>query len=461
MTESKWGLATGEVWDAVETRERILDGSVSAKEVLEAAIARAEAAKPLGAIVAETFDRARKTIAKKKDGALFGVPTFIKDLAQVEGVPTAWGSRGSAGYVSRRSDTITKRIEETGLVTLGKSACPELGLNATTEPLGSAPCRNPWDTSRSSGGSSGGAAALVAAGVVPIAHATDGGGSIRIPASCCGLVGLKPSRFRLDLEGSNLLPVHIATDGVITRSVRDTIAFYSAIESRHPPRRVSKIGRVEKKKMDPLRIGVFVNAPAGTPVAEDVKAATLAAARRCETLGHKVDEIPCPFYADLNDDFLRFWSSLAWIQTRTAFALMHLGYDRSKVEPWTTGLIDYFWSAKRKTVASVNRLRAFGKTFDDVMKPYDVLVSPTLAEAAPLLGYLKGDQAFDVVFDRIRNYCPFTPVYNVTGSPAIALPLGKSAAGLPIGVQFAAAHGRDRLLLELALALEEAFVREA
>ncbi len=456
MIESKSDRATLAAWDAVETRARIQGGSVSAEEVLEAAILRAEAAKPLGGSVADAFDRARKTIAKKNDGALFGVPTFIKDLAQVEGVPIGWGSRGSVGYISRKSDPITKRVEETGLITIGKSACPEMGLNATTEPLGSAPCCNPRDPSRSSGGSSGGAGTLVAAGVVPIAHGSDGGGSIRIPASCCGLVGLKPSRFRLDLEGSNLLPIHIAVDGVLTRSVRDTIAFYSAVESRRPPRRVRTIGKIEKNKMQPLRIGVFVNAPSGTPVAEDVKQATLAAARLCETLGHAVEEIPCPFYAEMNDDFLRFWSSLAWIQTRSAFALMQPGFDRSKIEPWTQGLIEYFWRAKLETFACVNRLRAFAKNFDDVMKPHDVLVSPTLAEAAPLLGFLKGDQAFELVFDRIRTYCPFTPVYNVTGSPAIALPLGKSAAGLPIGVQFAAAHGRDRLLLELALTLEEA-----
>ena len=185
-------------WDAVETAARIRKKEVSATEVVGAAFARAEEARPLGAIVELTYERARANAgAPRSEAALAGVPTFVKDLAQMRGVPTGWGSAASSAYVSRRTDPFVKHFEETGVVTLGKSACPELGLTATTEPLGRPPCRNPWDPSRSSGGSSGGAATLVAAGVVPMAHGSDGGGSIRIPAACCGLVGLKPSRFRL------------------------------------------------------------------------------------------------------------------------------------------------------------------------------------------------------------------------------------------------------------------------
>src|SRR5580704_9239076 len=182
-------------WDAVETRDRIRKKDVSAEEVLEAAIARAEEARPLGAVFEPTYERARAGAANRDPVApLSGVPTFVKDLTQIRGVPTTWGSQAVGRYVSRGSDRIATWIEETGVVTLGKSACPELGLMPATEPLGRPPCRNPWDPSRSSGGSSGGAATLVASGVVPIAHGNDGGGSIRIPAACCGLVGLKPSR---------------------------------------------------------------------------------------------------------------------------------------------------------------------------------------------------------------------------------------------------------------------------
>ena len=170
-----------------------------------------------------------------------------KISTQIRDVPTTWGSQAVGRYVSRGTDPIATWIEETGVVTLGKSACPELGLMPTTEPLGRPPCRNPWDPSRSSGGSSGGAATLVAGGVVPIAHGNDGGGSVRIPAASCGLVGLKPSRFRLDMKGSNLLAVNIACEGVVTRTVRDTVAFYAAIESRHAPRRLAPIGQVARQ----------------------------------------------------------------------------------------------------------------------------------------------------------------------------------------------------------------------
>jgi amidase len=456
MKASKQDLTDLAKWDAVETRDQIRAGSVTTDEVLEAAISRAQASQHLGAIVASTYDRARQKTSDHKQGYFYGVPTFIKDLAQVAGAPTAWGSRASANYVSRKSDPITKQFEETGLVVLGKSACPELGLHATTEPLGSAPSLNPWDLSRSSGGSSGGAATLVSAGVVPIAHGSDGGGSIRIPASCCGLVGLKPSRFRLDMAGSNLLPVNIASDGVVTRSVRDTIAFYAALEAKRLPRRVPAIAAGERSSLKPLRIGFYVDPPGGSAVAADVKDAVRAAAKLCETLGHEIEEIPYPFYSGVNDDFLRFWCSLAWIQARTGRFMMQWGFDQSKLEPWTSGLIDSFLNARRDTLASVKRLRTFVRTSADDMKRYDVFISPVLAEAAPKLGFLSGDLAFDLVFERIRTYAAFTAVHNVTGCPAISLPLGTSTNGLPIGVQFAAAHGHDRTLLELALTLEEA-----
>jgi amidase len=205
-------------WDAVETAARVRAKDVSAAEVIEAAITRAQEAAPLRAVVAEQYERALQRAQQQGPGPLAGVPTFVKDLAHLEGVPTGWGSAAAGSYVSRRSDRFVRHFEDTGVVYLGKSAAPELGLTATTEPLGREPCRNPWDPAYSSGGSSGGAACLVAAGVVPIAHASDGGGSIRIPASVCGLVGLKPSRFRMDMEGSQLLPINIATDGVISRS---------------------------------------------------------------------------------------------------------------------------------------------------------------------------------------------------------------------------------------------------
>lgn len=421
-------------WDAVETRDQIRKKNVSPLEVVEAAILRAEDARGYGAIVATTYDRARSRAREKKGGAFAGVPSFVKDLAQLRGVETGWGSRGSSGFVSKRTDPFVRRYEELGFVTLGKSSCPELGLTATTEPLGADPCRNPWDRTRSAGGSSGGAACLVALGVVPIAHGSDGGGSIRIPASCCGLVGLKPSRFRMDMAGSNLLAVNVATDGVLTRTVRDTIAFFEASEAAHPPKHVRPIGDVKGPPKKPLRIGFFTEAPLKTPVDPAVREATEAAARTCEELGHHVEPIACPIDGSVSLDFLKYWGLIAWLQVRTARFMIHAGFDTTKVDPWTLGLTDAFVAHRGDALGATWRLRRFATTFEHVMKKYDVLLSPTLAEPPIEIGQLAPDRPFHESNERLTAYCPFTPPYNAAGAPAISLPLGETAEGLPIGV---------------------------
>ncbi len=343
---------------------------MSALEVLDAAIERAEQANCLGAIVTQSYELARKK-AVNVSGALAGVPTFIKDLTQVRGVMTGWGARGAGQYVSPRSDPFAILLESTGLVSLGKSATPELGLTATTEPLGQPPCRNPWDPSRSAGGSSGGAACLVAAGVVPLAHGSDGGGSIRIPSACCGLVGLKPSRFRLDMEGSHLLPINIATHGVLSRTVRDALAFHEAIEGQHRPRRVKPIWRTLTKP-GPLKIGVFVDSPTGSAVHPETRDAVLAGARVCASLGHEVEEIPCPFEGRVLDDFLRYWGLVAWIQKRTARLLIHRRFDTRQLEPWSQGIAGTFTDEPAAALQSMRRLRHFAHTYASVMKSYDV-----------------------------------------------------------------------------------------
>jgi amidase len=339
-------------------------------------------------------------------------------------------------------------------VMLGKSACPEVGLSVTTEPLGWPPCRNPRDPSRSSGGSSGGAAALVAAGVVPIAQGSDAGGSIRIPAACCGLVGLKPSRFRLDGAGSNLLAVNVICDGVVTRTVRDTIAFYAALESRRPPRKVLPIGVRSDKASRSLRIGLFVDSPAGSMVDTEVQQTVREAARLCAGLGHAVEEIPCPFSGSIMDDFMRYMAFIAWFGVKLGRLTLHFGFDGSKVDPWTTGFVEFFGNAKLAGLAATMRLRRFARTFQDVMARFDVLMSPTTPEAAPLLGHLAPDVPFTTLFERMRAFAAFTAPYNVAGAPALSLPLGRSSSGLPLGVQFAAAHGKDAVLLDLATSLE-------
>ncbi len=444
-------------WDAVETAERVRRGDVTAREVVDAAIARAEASGHLGAIVTDTFERARAAAATAS-GPLAGVPTFIKDLAHVAGVRTSWGSKGAGRYTPKKSDPSVTRIERTGLVSLGKSATPELGLTATTEPLGRAPCRNPWDETRSAGGSSGGAACLVAAGVVPIAHASDGGGSIRIPASCCGVVGLKPTRARFDMEASNLLPINIATHGVVARTVRDVVAFWTALESQKQRRRraLPAIGAVAPAPAARLRVGVFADAPLGTPVDAESREAALAAGGRLEELGHRVEAIACPFDGAVTSDFMRYWGFIAFTQIKGARLLLHSRFDASKLEPWTVGMAEYFRRDQTATARAVARLMGFGRTYAKALERFDVLLCPTLAAPPPPLGHLATDAPFETAFERLETYAPFCSPLNVAGAPAVSLPMGRTADGLPIGVQLAGAPGADRLLLELASELEQA-----
>lgn len=438
-------------WDAVETMEQLRSGAVSRQEVLEAAIARAEAAAPLGAVATPTYELAR---AATPSGPLAGVPTFIKDLAQVEGVRTTWGSRATGVHVSRRTDPSLVRLLRTGLVSLGKSATPEFGLTATTEPLGGPPCRNPWDPTRSSGGSSGGAGCLVAAGVVPIAHGSDGGGSLRIPAACNGLVALKPTRGRFDVDGSRFLAVNTAVHGVLTRTVRDQVAFYAALESRGSP--ITPIGEVRAGAERGLRIGLFVDSPIGTPVDGSHRAAAERAGQLCASLGHQVEAIACPFETQVTWDFFRFWAHLGFLYTKAGKYLTGALFDASRLEPWTQAIGRYFAGDLRASLEAIWRLRRFTTTYERVMERYDVLLCPTTAEPPPLLGRLAPDQPFDVLLERLIRFVPFTPIQNASGAPAISLPLGRTPGGLPIGVQLAGARGSEGRLLSLALALEEA-----
>lgn len=444
-------------WDAVETAEHLKKRDVSVPEVIEAAITRTRSSERLGAVVTPTFERALLAATKPAVGLLAGVPMFTKDLTQVAGVRTGWGSAAAGHYISSSSDPTVKIFERTGLISLGKSATPELGLVPTTEPLGVAPTRNPWNPDHSPGGSSGGAAALVASGVVPLAHGSDGGGSIRIPASCCGLVGLKVTRGRFDMEGSNLLPVNIAVQGCLTRSVRDTVAFWEAVEQHLPSRRdLPPIGALSPAPPKKLRIAAFVNSPMERPVHPDAVAATEQALELCEDLGHQVELIACPIQRQVTEDFIRLWSFVAYVHWKGGRVLMHGKWDASKLEPWTVGLGRQFSNAVAASVVSIQRLRRFKTTWATLMQKYDVVLSPTLAAPPVSIGHLRTDLPFDLTMERAISYMPFASVFNAAGAPAISLPLGKSATGLPVGVQFVGAWGSERLLLELARSIEEA-----
>jgi amidase len=424
-------------------------GSVTAEELRQAARARAESVKRLNAVVSWVDEDLAG------DGPLAGVPTFLKDNEDVAGYVTTHGSRATPRTPAKSSSRFVKDWQGVGLGAVGKSSLPEFGLTATTEPIVHGPTRNPWDLGHSAGGSSGGSAALVAAGVVPIAHANDGGGSIRIPAACCGLVGLKPSRGRLvDVEAMDMLPVNIVTQGVVTRSVRDTAAFYKAMGQ---VRRVDDLPPIGVPG-DPgrLRIAVITEGVAGVQVDPEVRQAVVAAATLCESLGHHVDFISNPFDDSIARDFLRYWGMLSFSLHRLGGQVFGKDYAPALLEPFTTYLSKYFTSIAVHMPASIRRLMQFAAVHDQVIDGWDVLLSPVLAKPPVPIGYLGPQVDPREHLIRLLQYASFTALQNVAGTPAISLPLSNSRDGLPIGVQFAAGLGQEQLLLDLASTLEQA-----
>jgi amidase len=443
--------------DAVEIARRIKAGEIEAGDAVEAAIVRAQRVNPsLNAIATPLFDSARQEAERSQAGVFAGVPSFIKDNDAVAGSPVLFGSRGLPRKPAEKSSPFAKQFLSLGLINLGKTTMPEFGLTGTTEALAHGPTHNPWKLGFSPGGSSGGSAALVAAGVVPIAHANDGGGSIRIPASCCGLVGLKPSRGRVvETEGSELLPVKILHQGMLSRSVRDTAVFFHAAERYYRNPKLPEIGLVTRPGRR-LRIGFFTEFGEDALAHPECVTAVVEAAKLCESLGHSVEQVPPPFDEAFHEDFFLLWATLAFAVTRFGTRIVHPDFDRTKVEEFTEGLARYFKENVRSVPMAVWRLRKFAHRYARGFDDYDVLMNPTVGMPPPEHGYLGPDVSFETALERSKWFVPFTPIQNVSGGPAISLPLGQSKEGLPLGVQFASPLGDERTLLELALEIEAA-----
>lgn len=448
--------------DAVALAERIRSGEISALEAMDAAIARLEAVNPqLDAVACRRLEAAREAASRVSVGAdspaLAGVPSLIKDNTDLAGLPTRHGSRAVSTRAAEADAPFAGQFMATGLIPLAKTRLPEFGLTATTEFSKDPPACNPWNTAHSTGGSSGGSAALVAAGVVPIAHANDGGGSIRIPAACCGLVGLKPSRERLRNPAmSEPLPLNIVVEGVVSRSVRDTAVFLHAAEAEHRNPLLPELGAVTRPGTRRLRIGVISTLPSGDPVHSETEAAVESVARECENLGHRVERLPTPFTLQMGDDFLLYWAmlaaSLAWFGKRVVAP----DFEPELLEPLTQGLTRHFRRRMLKLPFVLHRLKRYEAQYNSLFEMHDLLLSPTLGHPPPTLGHLALDLPFDEAEARLRQYAAFTPPQNVSGAPAISLPLGRSRNGLPIGVQFAAAMGQERRLLEIGYEMEQA-----
>jgi amidase len=445
---------------AVEIGQHIANGDFTASESIQAAIARLKAVNPeLNAVACERFEQALVDANGAGNGlAVFtGVPSFIKDNTDLQGLPTKHGSRATINSSVAKDAAFSEQFLATGLIPIAKTNLPEFGLTATTEYSQSAPVRNPWNTNHSTGGSSGGSAALVAAGVVPIAHANDGGGSIRIPAACCGLVGLKSSVGRLVAPAmSKHLPIDIVVDGVVSRTVADTAAFYAASEQHYRNSALPALGNITAGIDKPLTIGLSLDHPMGGVVDADVVAGVKKVAKVCEGLGHKVEIVPSQVSAQMADDFFLYWA-------RSAAAINYLGkfefgwgFDRRQLEPLTKHLSKHFMGQWWKSFGAISRLRQFAVEYEKTFSDYDLILTPTLAKAPVELGYLAMDLDFATAYERLNHYAPFTPVQNVSGTPAISLPLAQSSTGLPIGVQFAAGMGQEALLLQIAYQMEAA-----
>ncbi|UGT53876.1 amidase [Nocardia asteroides] len=442
--------------DAVGLAAALRAGEVSRAEVIAAAIARTERVDPsLDAVQLACFERA--SAAPETAGVFAGVPAFVKDNTDIVGLPTC---HGSAAFTPRPATATAgpgAQFLHSGVVVLGKSTLPEFGLTASTEFVHRAPTRNPWNPEYSAGASSGGSAALVAAGVVPIAHANDGGGSIRIPAAANGLVGLKPTRNRLlDQPGARQLPVHLVAEGVVTRSVRDTAHYLAAVEQYRPNPKLAPIGLVEGPGPRTLRIGLITEDVLGRPVHPDNAAVLASAVAILGGLGHEIVETRLDVDERFVEDFKRYWAVMAGAMT-LSFRLGHRGYfDTGKLDPFTRGLMGLTARNPLGAAAAAWRLRSGTATYDRHFAEVDVLLTPVLSHPAPRIGELAPGQPFDELFAKLVDYVGFTPLNNVGGGPAVSVPHGLLPHGLPGSVQFAGRRGDERTLLELAYQLEAA-----
>ncbi len=449
--------ALGEL-DAVGVADAIRAGWVSRGEVVEAAIARTEAVNPvLNGLAYKAFDQARAAAEGSLAGGFFGgVPTFIKDNIDVAGQPTMQGTDAWSPRDAVADGEFTRLYLATGPTSLGKTQLSEFGFNASAEHARLGPVRNPWNSDCTAGASSSGSGAFVAAGVVPIAHANDGGGSIRIPASCNGLVGLKPSRGRLPLDPElRRMPVRIVTNGVLTRSVRDTAAFYREAERVWRNPKLAPIGHITGPGRQRLRIAV-VTRSVRRECAPEMRELTLKSAGLLEDLGHRVelvDEPPAP--ASFVDDFVLYWGFLAFAQVGSGRRAFGPTFDRTRLDSLTLGLARNTSRNLHRLPLAIARLRRLRRRSAQFFSTYDALLTPTVAEETPQIGYLAPTD-YQQVIDRLIDWVAFTPLQNVSGDPAISLPMAQSAGGMPVGMMLSADVGQEALLLELGFEIEEA-----
>jgi amidase len=480
-------------YDAVGLAELVARGEIAPSELVEAAIARIGKLNPaINAVIHTMYARAREcakdTTEARTKAPLFGVPFLVKDLIQtIHGVPTTSGNRFQRGRIFVEEGTLYRRWRDAGLITLGKTNTPELGIFPITEPELFGPTRNPWNLGRTPGGSSGGSAAAVAAGIVPIASGGDGGGSIRIPASCCGLFGLKPSRGRMPMgprasEGWN----GFLAEHVLSRSVRDSAAVFDATHGTAPgapyaaPALAGTMRAAAEREPGRLRIAFHFEPAMPGKVHPDCEAAVRDAARLLESLGHVVEErFPAHDAQALGKAFLTILA--VSVAADVAQAERELGKVATsadfEVETWLAAMLGRSVTGLEHEEA-IRTLQTETRRLARLYAGFDLVLAPTLGrppiaigelrpkglEALSLRALVRSDSSFllgrlnaiEVAIERVFDFCPFTQVANFTGQPSMSVPLHWNAEGLPIGVMMTGALGREDTLFALAGQLERA-----
>ncbi len=446
--------------DAVALMELLSTGEVNATELATAVIERAESVEPaLNAIVTPDYDRGLAAAASDRPGPFGGLPMFVKDMTPIAGLPTTYGSDSMIDSPpATETGQFAEMVDAFGTVLLGTTTMPEYGLTCTTEFVDAPPTRNPWNLGRSCGGSSGGSGALVAAGVLPMATSADGGGSTRIPAAANGLVGLKPTRERLlGNPDDPKLPVNLVSYGMLTRTVRDTCAFYAAAEEHYHNPQLPPMGLVDRPLDRPLRIGVVDSSPANRSIDAPTRACLEETTRLLESLGHFVEPVELPFTDQFTDDFILYWASSAMALQLGGKKLVHPDFDADRLTPFTKSLANHGKRNALRLLGAIKRLRKSTAQLSEAIGRNDLLVSPTLGHLTPELGSISLASDSDDHMARVSPWVAFTPLANAAGTPAISLPLGHDEQhNLPIGMHFMARYGQDRVLLELALQLEQA-----
>ncbi|MEV7804578.1 amidase [Microbispora sp. NPDC088329] len=452
---------------ALEQAAAVRTGELSPVEITEHYLERIERlGSGLGAFVTVTAERAlgqaREQEARIAAGdtedlpPLLGVPVPIKDLNLVKDVPTYFGSATYEGFVAPADDSVVERLRDAGTIMLGKTSTPEFGLPCYTETYLHEPARTPWDTTRSAGGSSGGAAAAVAAGLAPVAQGSDGAGSIRIPSSVCGLYGIKPSRGRISF--APIVPdlAGLSTNGPIARNVADAAALLDAMAHNNPgdmywapPPALGSFSAYAGREPGRLRIARFATpAVPGAEVHPEVLAAYESASAVLESLGHEVEEIAPPFGPDVVPEFVKLWFS---------FACMHPVAKElePKMRPLTAWLRERGHAVSAPEFLQAQSALQLATRFALlVTDAYDAVLSPTVTQPPVPVGWFEDAESPEETFERMMRFAPFAAIYNVSGQPAVNLPLHWTPEGLPIGVMLAGRFGDEGTLISLSSQVE-------